>query len=49
MLLFKKTTSAEIAHNNTKWLHELGNDTKLVKPWFGVAVHRVLTLELEEP
>jgi hypothetical protein len=35
----------EAAHNNTKWLNKLGNSTKLVKPWFGVVVHRTLTKE----
>jgi hypothetical protein len=28
-----------MARNNTEWLTELGNDTRLVKPRFGVAVH----------
>ena len=32
-----------MARNNTEWLNELGNSTKLVKPRFGVVVHRTLT------
>ncbi|OGE47071.1 hypothetical protein PENARI_c068G11618 [Penicillium arizonense] len=35
--------SAEAARNNTEWLTELGNDTRLVKPRFGVAVHLIPT------
>lgn len=27
---------------NIEWLHELGNNTKLVKARFGVVVHRTL-------
>ncbi|KAJ5839473.1 uncharacterized protein N7525_004661 [Penicillium rubens] len=32
--------SAEAARNNSEWLNELGNNTKLVKLRFGVVVHR---------
>ena len=42
---FKDPGSADVARNNTEWLTELGNDTKLVKPRFGVAVHRTPTEE----
>ncbi|KAJ6084674.1 hypothetical protein N7486_011474 [Penicillium sp. IBT 16267x] len=35
--------SAETARNNTEWLNELGNDTKLVKPRFGIVLHRTPT------
>ncbi|KAJ5309321.1 uncharacterized protein N7443_001782 [Penicillium atrosanguineum] len=33
-------TSAEVARNNKEWLNELGNDTRLVIPRFGMVVHR---------
>lgn len=41
MTQFKKQESAEAARNNTEWLTELGNDTRLVKTRFGVAVHHI--------
>ncbi|KAJ5135375.1 uncharacterized protein N7515_004653 [Penicillium bovifimosum] len=44
---FKNTESAEAARNNTGWLHKLGNNTKLVKPRFGVVVHRTPTEEFD--
>ncbi|KAJ6103820.1 hypothetical protein N7486_004042 [Penicillium sp. IBT 16267x] len=37
---FKDTGSAEAALNNIEWLNELGNNTKLVKPRFGIVMHR---------
>lgn len=40
---FGNTQLAETAHNNTEWLHKLGNDTKPVKPWFGIIMHRTPT------
>ncbi|KAJ5808858.1 hypothetical protein N7474_010127 [Penicillium riverlandense] len=43
MIRFKDVESAETARNNTEWLNELGNDTKLVKPRFGIVVHRTPT------
>jgi hypothetical protein len=43
LIRFKDQMLAEAARNNTDWLNELGNDTKLVKPWFGVVVHRTPT------
>jgi hypothetical protein len=43
LIRFKDQMLAEAARNNTKWLNELGNDTKLVKPRFGVVVHRTST------
>lgn len=39
--------SAEAARNNTEWLNELGNNTKLVKPRFGVVVHRTPTEDFD--
>jgi hypothetical protein len=35
--------SVEVARNNAEWLDESGNDTKLVKPRFGVTVHHIPT------
>jgi hypothetical protein len=43
VIRFRDAQSAETARNNTAWLEELGNETKLVKPRFGVVVHRVPT------
>jgi regulator of replication initiation timing len=47
LIRFKDTASAEAARNNTGWLHKLGNNTKLVKPRFGVVVHRTPTEEFD--
>jgi hypothetical protein len=43
VIRFKDPESAEAARTNTEWLNELGNNTKLVKPRFGVVVHRTPT------
>lgn len=43
MIRFRDAQSAEMAWNDTTWLGELGNKTKLVKPWFGIIVHHVPT------
>ncbi|KAK9847033.1 hypothetical protein MYU51_021135 [Penicillium brevicompactum] len=43
VIRFKDTKSAELARNNTKWLNELGNNTKMVKPRFGIVMHRTPT------
>ncbi|CAG8879485.1 unnamed protein product [Penicillium salamii] len=43
VIRFKDPESAEAARNNSEWLNELGNNTKLVKPRFGVVVHRTPT------
>ncbi|KAJ5138858.1 uncharacterized protein N7515_003706 [Penicillium bovifimosum] len=45
LIRFKNVESAQVARNNTEWLHKLGNNTKLVKPRFGVVVHRTPTEE----
>jgi hypothetical protein len=37
---FKDPESTEAARTNAEWLNDLGNNTKLVKPRFGVVVHR---------
>ncbi|KAL3255919.1 hypothetical protein ABHI18_007953 [Aspergillus niger] len=37
----------ETARNSTEWLEELGNNTKVVKPRFGIVVHRVPTEDFE--
>jgi hypothetical protein len=47
LIRFKNSDSAEAARNNTEWLNELGNDTKLVKPRFGVVVHRTPTEDFD--
>ena len=43
VIRFKDQQSAETARTNTEWLEELGNGTKLVKPRFGIVVHRTPT------
>ncbi|KAI1828773.1 hypothetical protein CBS147337_10421 [Penicillium roqueforti] len=47
IIRFKNAESAEMARNNAEWLHKLGNNTKLVKPRFGVVVHRTPTEEFD--
>jgi hypothetical protein len=47
VIRFKDTESAEAARNNIEWLNELGNNTKLVKPRFGVVVHRTPTEDFD--
>lgn len=47
IIRFQDHESAEAARNNTEWLNELGNNTKLVKPRFGVVVHRTPTEEFD--
>ncbi|GAA92936.1 hypothetical protein AKAW_11049 [Aspergillus luchuensis IFO 4308] len=47
VIQFRDTQSAETARNSTEWLEELGNNTKLVKPRFGIVVHRVPTEDFE--
>ena len=47
VIRFKDATSAEVARKNNEWLNELGNDTRLVIPRFGVAVHHTPTHGLD--
>ncbi|OQD68799.1 hypothetical protein PENANT_c182G01338 [Penicillium antarcticum] len=47
IIRFKNIESANVARNNTEWLHNLGNNTKLVKPRFGVVIHRTPTEEFD--
>ncbi|KAF7136975.1 hypothetical protein CNMCM5793_006679 [Aspergillus hiratsukae] len=47
VIRFKDPESAETARINTEWLNELGNNTKLVKPRFGVVVHRTPTEDFD--
>lgn len=47
VIRFKDPESAETARNNTEWLNELRNNTKLVKPRFGVVVHRTPTEDFD--
>ena len=49
VIRFKDHQSAETARTNTEWLEELGNGTKLVRPRFGVVVHRVPTVDFSLP
>ncbi|OQE00248.1 hypothetical protein PENVUL_c055G06446 [Penicillium vulpinum] len=42
VIRFKDTESAEAARNSTEWLNELGNNTKLVKARFGVAIEKIM-------
>lgn len=43
VIRFKDEQSFATAEASTEWLGKLGNDTKLVKPRFGVVVHRFPT------
>ena len=43
VIRFKDQQSTESAKENTEWLEELGNGTKLVKARYGVVVHRTPT------
>ena len=47
VIRFKDPESAEAARNNSQWLNELGNNTKVVKPRFGVVVHRTPTEDFD--
>lgn len=47
VIRFKDPESVETARNNTECLNELGNDTKLVKPRFGIVVHRISTEDFD--
>lgn len=49
ILRFKDQKSTEAARNNSEWLQELGNETKLVRPRFGVVVHRFPTAGINLP
>ncbi|GFF62624.1 hypothetical protein IFM51744_10999 [Aspergillus udagawae] len=47
IIQFKDPESAKAARTNTKWLNELGNNTKLVKPQFSIVVHRTPTEDFD--
>jgi hypothetical protein len=49
VIRFKDKIQAETAKSNTKWLEELGNDTKLARPRFGVVAHRTPTEDFLSP
>ena len=49
VIRFKDLASKEAAKQDTEWLEELGNGTKLVKPRFGVVVHRMHIEGLQLP
>lgn len=40
---FKGPGLAKVGCNNTEWLNELGNNTKLVKLRYGIIVYHTLT------
>jgi len=46
VIRFKDIRSKEAAAQNSDWLGELGNGTKVVKPRYGVVVHRMPTESL---
>jgi hypothetical protein len=43
VIRFKDQESANATRSNPEWLNELGNNTRLVKPRFGIVVHRTPT------
>jgi hypothetical protein len=43
LIRFRNEDQADTARCNTEWLGKLGNNTKLVRPRFGVVVHRTPT------
>lgn len=43
VIRFKDQASANAARSNPEWLNELGNNTRLVKPRFGIIIHRTPT------
>lgn len=49
VIRFEDKSHAETARSNTKWLEELGNDTKLARPRFGVVAHRTPTEDFLSP
>lgn len=49
VIRFKDQRSTEAAKANTEWLQALSNGTKLVKPRFGVVMHRTPTEEFLLP
>jgi uncharacterized protein YoxC len=49
VLRFKDEQSVIKAKSDTQWLEKLGNETKLVKPRFGVVVHRFPTDRITLP
>jgi regulator of replication initiation timing len=49
VIRFKDSQSMETARTNVRWLEELGHGTKLVKPRFGLVVHRTPTEGISLP
>lgn len=47
MIRSKDLESADAARKNTEWLNKLGNNTKLVRPWCGIVVHRTPTEDFD--
>ncbi|EON69690.1 hypothetical protein W97_08950 [Coniosporium apollinis CBS 100218] len=46
LIRFKNERSKELAKRNAEWTQELGQGTRVVKPRFGVVVHRTPTNEV---
>lgn len=47
VIRFKDQASTKAARSNLEWLNELGNNTRLVKPRFGIVVHRTPTEDFD--
>lgn len=47
VICFKDQASTNAARSNLEWLNELGNNIRLVKPRFGIVVHRTPTKEFD--
>ncbi|GES65494.1 reverse transcriptase [Aspergillus terreus] len=47
VIRFKDTELADASCNNIEWLNELGNNTRPVKPRFGLVMHRTLTEDFD--
>jgi len=47
LIRFKDEKSKELAYKNDKWVHDLGTDTRVIKPRYGVVVHRTPTEEVQ--
>ncbi|OJD11905.1 hypothetical protein AJ78_07411 [Emergomyces pasteurianus Ep9510] len=43
---FKDEASKEAANKNSEWVRDLGDQTKVVRPRFGIVVHRTPTREV---
>jgi hypothetical protein len=46
LIRFRDEESANVARNNTGWIRELGQETRMAEPLFAVVVHRTPTEEV---